>query len=219
MSIQGIPLSFCFIHPSNYLWRKIITMKRIIMLFSVVMLVSCASDQSSSQQTREQSATTASNPESTDNQTIVPAGTGGVSEQLTMYFPIVTAKPGETVCVDVQVKGFDKLLSMQYTVAWNKAILQFKELKNFKLPFLDEADFGQHITKDGLLTSAWLDDALKGVSVPDGTAIYQICFDVIGKSGEESFVKIADRPTPVEVANLREKIIPMKKEKGSVKVE
>lgn len=194
-------------------------MRQIIMLFSIVMLVSCASDQSSQQQTQKQTATTTSNSETADNQNIVSVSTGGISEQLTMYFPNVSAKPGETVCVDVQVKGFDKLLSMQYTVAWNKSILQFKELKNFKLPFLDEADFGQHITKDGLLTSAWLDDALKGVSVPDGTAIYQICFDVIGKSGDESFVKIADRPTPVEVANLREKIIPMKKEKGAVTIE
>lgn len=194
-------------------------MKQIIFVFSILILSSCANDQSSRQQMQDRTATATSNTETTDNQETAPVGTNGISEQLTMYFPTITAKTGEIVCVDVQVKGFDKLLSMQYTIAWNKAILQFKELKNFKLPFLDEADFGQHITKDGLLTSAWLDDALKGVSVPDGTAIYQICFEVIGKSGEESFVKVADRPTPVEVANLREKIIPMKKEKGSVKVD
>ncbi len=190
-------------------------MKQVLLVLFAFSMVFCNSDRAARQQMDGATSTALNNAPSAD----AAESTDGVANEMTMYFPYLTAKTGDQVCVDVQVRGFEKILSMQYTLAWNKAILQFKELKNFKLPYLDAGDFGQHITKDGLLTSAWLDDALKGVSLPDGTSIYQICFEVIGKSGDNSFIKVADLPTPTEVANLREQLIPMNKENGSVKVE
>ncbi|MDX1938963.1 MAG: hypothetical protein SFU99_00340 [Saprospiraceae bacterium] len=176
----------------------------------------CCGNQQSSEQKPE---TPINATESNTSGQATPVSANSASEELTIYFPNLSSKTGDQVCVDVLVKGFEQLLSMQYTLAWNKAILKFREIKNFNLPYLDAADFGQHRTADGFITAIWLDETLKGVSVPDATSIYQICFDVIGKSGDNSFIKITDRPTPTEVANSREKLIPMKKENGSVKVE
>lgn len=139
-------------------------------------------------------------------------------EALEITAPEILAKRGETVCMDLLVKGFDRLLSMQYTLTWNKNILAFKELKSFKLPYLDLNDFGTNHTQDGTLTVAWIDESLKGASLPDGSAVYQVCFDVKGKSGESSYFKITDRPTSIEVVNLREKVIPLKKKNGKVTV-
>ncbi|MBK7870630.1 MAG: hypothetical protein IPJ74_08085 [Saprospiraceae bacterium] len=190
-------------------------MKQFLIVLLALAFWSCGNQQSSQQQ----SETPANTAESKNNAQATPVSTGGVSEELTIYFPNIIAKTGDQICVDVQVKGFEKLLSMQYTLAWNKAILKFTELKNFNLPHLDAADFGQHRTADGFITAVWIDETLKGVSMPDASSIYQVCFEVIGKSGDNSFIKITDRPTPIEVANQREKLIPMKKENGSVKVE
>ena len=140
-------------------------------------------------------------------------------EELTISAPEITAKSGEKVCVDVLVSGFEKLLSMQYTVTWDKNVLQFSEMKGFKLPYLDQNDFGLHRTQDGMLTCAWIDESLKGATVADNSSIYQVCFDVKGKAGTSSYFKITDRPTTIEVVNLREKIIPLKKKTGKVTVE
>ncbi|MFN7120009.1 MAG: cohesin domain-containing protein [Saprospiraceae bacterium] len=144
-----------------------------------------------------------------------PAG----EEGLTIFAPNLSAKSGSNICVDVQAQGFKQLLSMQYTLAWNKNVLEFTELKNFNLPHLDNNDFGLHLAKDGLLTCAWIDDSLKGATVADNAALYQVCFKVKGKAGEESYFKITDRPTSIEVIDLREKSVPLKKKAGSVKVE
>lgn len=143
----------------------------------------------------------------------------GMSQELTISAPEITAKSGEKVCVDVQVSGFDKLLSMQYTITWDKNVLQFTELKNFKLPYLDSNDFGTNHTPDGMLTCAWIDESLKGATVADNSSIYQVCFDVKGKAGSSSYFKITDRPTSIEVVNLKEKVIPLKKKTGKVIVE
>jgi hypothetical protein len=121
--------------------------------------------------------------------------------------------------VDVLVKDFNKLLSMQYTITWNKNVLTFKELKNFKLPYLDVNDFGTNHTLDGTLTIAWIDESLKGATLPDGSSAYQVCFVAKGKTGESSYFKITDRPTSIEVVNLREKVIPLKKTPGKVTIQ
>jgi len=140
-------------------------------------------------------------------------------QTLTIYAPEVKAKSGGSVCMDVLVSGFEKLLSMQYTITWNRNVLQFKELKNFQLPYLDPADFGTTRTAEGFLTVAWIEESLKGASVADGSSIYQVCFDVKGKAGESSYFKITDSPTTIEIVNLREKVIPLKKRIGKVTVE
>jgi hypothetical protein len=42
---------------------------------------------------------------------------------------------------------------------------------------------------------------------------------VKGKAGESSYFKITDSPTTIEIVNLREKVIPLKKRIGKVTVE
>lgn len=141
------------------------------------------------------------------------------SQELTIFASEITAKSGEKVCMDVQVMGFEKLLSMQYTITWDKNVLQFTELKNFKLPYLDQNDFGTNHTPEGMLTCAWIDESLKGATVADNSSIYQVCFDVKGKAGSSSYFKITDRPTSIEVVNLKEKVIPLKKKAGKITVQ
>ncbi len=184
-------------------------MNRMLLIVLTLILANCHNDRAAQQQTSSAASAPVSNTETTALDS---------DDRVTIYFPNLTAKTGQQICVDIKVRNFNQILSMQYTVAWNKAILKFKELRNFKLAYLDAGDFGQHITQDGLLTTAWLDDSLKSVTLSDGASIYQICFEVIGKAGEESYLKITDRPTAIEVANVKEQLIPLKKENGSVKV-
>lgn len=142
-----------------------------------------------------------------------------VMDGLVISLPSLKAKTGEAFCLDVAVRNFQALLSMQYTIRWDRNVLEFIELKNFALPYLDANDFGTTRTAEGILTSAWIDDSLKGTSVEDGTSVYQICYRAKGKAGQSTFLKITDVPTAIEVVNKMEKVIPMKKENGSVKIE
>lgn len=189
-------------------------MKKILFVLLTLAFLAC-NNQNTAQQTSENSDGTATQTAASDENTNIEAN----GETLTLSAPELTAKSGETVCVDVLVKDFNKLLSMQYTITWNKNVLTFKELKNFKLPYLDVNDFGMNHTQDGALTIAWIDESLKGVTLPDGSSAYQVCFDVKGKAGESSYFKITDRPTTIEVVNLREKVIPLKKVNGKVTVQ
>jgi hypothetical protein len=195
-------------------------MKQVLFVLMAMALAFCGakstSEPSSGEPTLAPAASDAASPQTTVATTTNAAGT--VSQQLTISADQRSVKTGETMCMDVRVAGFEKLLSMQYTITWNGKALKFKELKNLNLPYLGKDNFGDHRVEEGILTVAWIDDSLKGQSLPDGSVIYQVCLEAIGKPGGTSYFKFTDVPTAIEVVNLREKIIPLKRQNGSIEI-
>lgn len=121
----------------------------------------------------------------------------------------VIAEPGETVCVDVTVGDFENILGIQYTQTWDPTVLKFIELRNFNLPDLGESVFGlpsQH-RREGIITLSWFNLTLTGVTIPNGTPIYSICFEVIGEIGSSSPIRFSDIPTAREVVNIDEAVV------------
>ena len=108
---------------------------------------------------------------------------------------------------------------MQYSMGWDPAILQFKNIQNFGLPYLGDENFGTHITDQGTITSVWIDNSLKGVSLNDGNAIFQVCFDVVGDAGQSSPFTFKEDPTPFEVVTAKEEVISINGIDGLVRVE
>ncbi len=106
---------------------------------------------------------------------------------------------GETGCMDIQVKNFNNIVSKQYSINWNPADLKFLELKDFKLKDLTTNNFGKHVAKEGKLTLSWYDQDIKGISVPEETGIFKICFEAIGSKGKKSKVMFTEDPIAVEI--------------------
>ncbi len=118
---------------------------------------------------------------------------------LTLTVDKKTAAPGETVCLDVVSPDFNQIVSMQYTMKWDKSVLQYKNVQNFQVPAMTAANFGERIVDEGKLTFSWFDPSVRGISLKPGTSVYQVCFDVIGKSGAKGFVQFTDYPTVTEI--------------------
>lgn len=125
---------------------------------------------------------------------------------------------GATVCVQVSASGFRKIISMQYSMKWDTQVLEFVGVKDFRLPFLTQDNFGLGKSKSGQLTFAWIDNNLKGITLPDGSPIFQLCFRLKGKSGSVGSVSFSPQPTPYEVANVYEQLLQFVGIKGEVRV-
>lgn len=126
--------------------------------------------------------------------------------------------PSETVCVGVYGRSFDQILSMQYTVAWNPHVLQFKEIKGFSLPGLNINNFGLNKTKEGFFTFSWYDPQLRGVTKADGEQLYEVCFQVNASSGTKAQLQFTSNPTTIEVSMGRGVLIELKTEGGKIEV-
>jgi hypothetical protein len=139
--------------------------------------------------------------------------------ELQLSFPDQKAQAGAEVCLPLRAKGFKDLLSNQYTIKWDAKVLAYKELKDFKLPGLGMQNFGTNRTDQGIMPSVWIDNSLRGVSMPDDGPLYTICFKVVGQSGQSSTVSLVDQPTAFEVVNVQEKIVDLSPGVGTVTVE
>lgn len=138
---------------------------------------------------------------------------------LTLILSTEAAAKGETVCVKVSVNDFEDIISMQYTLAWDPAIIRFNRIQSFGLPMFGQDNFGTHLTQTGLLTSVWIDMSLKGVDLTEGSSIYEVCFDLIGEPGTGTSIEFKQNPTPFEVVNAQEKLLELNGVPGAVNIQ
>ena len=141
-----------------------------------------------------------------------------LNQNVTLTVEESKAAAGSTVCVDVSVADFENLLAMQYSLVWDPDILSFVGIQSYNLPGLSEQNFGAHRTEEGVLTFVWLDNTLQGVSLAEGSTIYQLCFQVQGESGQRAAIRFAQQPTPIEAVNLAEELVAFTGEEGGVTV-
>ncbi|GAB4245248.1 MAG: hypothetical protein Kow0027_05460 [Saprospiraceae bacterium] len=125
---------------------------------------------------------------------------------------------GEEVCIPIRAKGFKEIVSMQYTLQWDPAILKFKSLRNFGLPGLSNQNFGTHITDKGKLTHAWFDINVKGITRPDDKPLYEVCFEAIGAPGSKTTIQFVEDPTIIEIANINSAFLELKQVPVMVKI-
>ncbi len=125
---------------------------------------------------------------------------------------------GEIICLNVSGSNFRRILSTQYSIQWDPAVLAYSGLTNFKLPYMTKENFGVQAVDKGLITCMWIDNSLKGVNLVDDSSLYQICFKVVGKSGSASSIKFTQKPTPFESVNLEEKLVTIQPVAGNIKV-
>jgi hypothetical protein len=137
---------------------------------------------------------------------------------LTLSATNKTVDKGTQVCVEVRAKDFQQILTMQYSMKWDKNVLKFKEVKSFGLPGMSVQSFGTHLAEKGILTYSWYDANIRGISKPDGHKLYEVCFEVTGQPGSKSYFQFTDYPTIIEISNSAGNFLELKSENGLIKV-
>jgi len=108
-----------------------------------------------------------------------------------------SAATGEQLCLDVNMCNADSLVSFQYSLDFNPAILQFDSITNINLPQPGSV-FENSNNTDGWVFTFWTDTLGMGIDIPD-TLAYELCFTVIGAGGEMDTVNIVGTPGVIEV--------------------
>jgi hypothetical protein len=111
-----------------------------------------------------------------------------------------SAQPGQTVMVEVTVNGFHQATSAQFSLGWDPGVLRYAGTGSYGLKGLSAACFGTSSIDKGELAFAWYDPAAAGEKLPDGTVVFSVSFEVIGRAGSVSAVTLTGSPTPEEVS-------------------
>lgn len=113
----------------------------------------------------------------------------------------------ELVCVSFNVEGFEDLTTMQFSLNWDPNQLQFENvLPNDNIRNLGPESFGLPTEPNigpGNMTVSWSFANFNGdgITLPDGTEFFQICFRIIGECETEAVIGFSGNPTPVEITN------------------
>ena len=85
---------------------------------------------------------------------------------------------------------------------FDPSVLEFVSVENLNLQDLVPGNFGVAGAANGDLTVSWFDNTnTTGVTIPDQTVIFQLCFEIIGGAGTTTSLTFSDNPTIIEVVN------------------
>jgi gliding motility-associated-like protein len=119
---------------------------------------------------------------------------------VTQSIQSATAAPTDMICLDVTNEGgFDDLITMQYGLTWDPAVLQYSGVANLTplLPgFTPSTSFNS--LGDTLIFS-WGSLLGVGQTLPPGTVLYQVCFNVVGQDGDCTNINYIAPGSPIEV--------------------
>lgn len=131
------------------------------------------------------------------------------------------AANGESVCLSITTTGFEDIVSIQYSMHWDTDILEFTGVQAFGAPDMSASNFGTTLAPAGALTVSWFEQQFpftSGVTLVDGTLLYQVCFTVIGTSGQVSDFTFDGCPAAIQVTNTGSEVILPGFNAGSVTV-
>ncbi len=126
---------------------------------------------------------------------------------LELIFEQSTIAPNGLGCISLITNNFDQMLSLQFTINYDPAVINFNSAINLNPLFgtsLDQSNIGTPPTlPEGIITFSWF--MLGGTTLPDGENIFDLCFDAVGSAGDFSSVNLdqnAMLPNPsIEAAN------------------
>ncbi|HMQ87002.1 MAG TPA: gliding motility-associated C-terminal domain-containing protein [Flavilitoribacter sp.] len=126
----------------------------------------------------------------------------GSCQAVTFVFPLENVSPGQQECLDITVKDFDRVSTMQFTIEWDPTVIDFIDIQNANLALGNLTGLYTEVSP-GMLTFSWTDPNLgpNGVTLPDGTVLFQLCFNVIGQLGDVSPIAMTGNITPIEVGD------------------
>jgi hypothetical protein len=124
----------------------------------------------------------------------------------------VCTTPGSLTCMDIKVNDFDNIVTFEFSMNWDSTKFILDHVEGFGIPELSFPDnFGTPDNApdvdEGQLTVLWIDSDLQGVSIPDFSTLFRVCFEAVGPVGSSSAVTFSDDPITIEILNTADSIV------------
>ncbi|MFQ5447404.1 MAG: T9SS type A sorting domain-containing protein [Saprospiraceae bacterium] len=141
-----------------------------------------------------------------------------MAQEVTLKTPDMVVEPGANIHLNIQVKDFNLVTGVQFSLNWNKDVLEYIGVDNFGLPNMStEGNFGTTEVETGKLRFAWYQLELTGITLDDMDALFSVWFKVIGDPDANADLTITDDPIVVEVVGTQG-MLPFVIENGNITV-
>jgi len=112
-----------------------------------------------------------------------------------MIIDFVEGERGDTVCVPFSVVNFVDIVGTQFCFNWDPASLAFESINlPGTWPDFTAANFDISNQSVGVICVDWTDGP---ATIPDSTAVFEVCYELIGEPRDCYPISIVDDPDPV----------------------
>lgn len=118
------------------------------------------------------------------------------SQPLTMVLPDTSAVSGDSLDLELRVRDFSRIVSMDFSIAWNPEVLEYL---SFSKGDLSNTALGSTSSANGILRFSWFDINGIGQTLADNSAIVRLQFRVSGNPGDSTLIRIQNEPLPIEI--------------------
>jgi gliding motility-associated-like protein len=123
----------------------------------------------------------------------------------------------QEACVKFTAKDFTNIGAFQFDIVYDPTILRYKNIQRISPLFSGFSPATTNLVSPGIL--GFLYSIASGVTVPDNTVLFEICFDAIGANGTVSPVQIVPpQSQPLEVGDAASNPLGFSLIQGSVKI-
>lgn len=139
------------------------------------------------------------------------------SPNASLLIPASSAAAGAEICIPVRTKNFSGITAFMGAVKWDPAVLSYTRLVALSLQG-EVANFNN--APQGTINYLWMDNtAANPITVAEDQSLFQVCYNVVGSSGQTTSVEIAATPSfVVEVVDSTGAVIPHCSQKGTFTV-
>lgn len=154
----------------------------------------------------------------------ISSGGGGGGGDLKISITDKSVQSGQQVCVDVTVDNFTNVIGFGFGIQYDPTKLTFVSAGNFGITGFGASNMGtpnnaMEPTAPGMITATWFDPTLNGVTRPNGTVLFQLCFTATGAAGTTDLVFVNPGATsPIEFNGKDVEVLPYSTDKGVVTI-
>ncbi len=105
----------------------------------------------------------------------------------------LSAPEGEKLCVPITTTDFNNIESVQMGIKWDPTVLAFDTEEGIKNAGLSPVNANTSRAATGELQVLWFFEST-AVTLPDNETLFEVCFDVIGDTGDNTQIEIVDFP-------------------------
>ncbi len=136
------------------------------------------------------------------------------NEDFMLLLADITVDPGEQFCIPVTVSGFTNILSMQFSINYDASALMFTGAQSFNANMPGFSDNNMANATPGAITFSWIDQMNGGTTLPDGSTMLELCFQVVGDN--TSVISFSGTPTTIEIIDGNQMNVPFASESGTI---
>ncbi|MEO1518526.1 MAG: gliding motility-associated C-terminal domain-containing protein [Bacteroidota bacterium] len=123
-------------------------------------------------------------------------------DEVTFALFDTTVTPSVPICETFKVRNFEEITNFQFTLRWDPTVIRLDSITGFSLPFPDFFNTNLSLAPNGLIPIIWIDPTGAGVTVDDGTTIFEVCYTAIGIPISSTLVEISSDPLSKEIASV-----------------